>query len=156
MILRPATAADAEALCAVINPIIAAGGTTAHRRPFDAERMTDHYIDPPRAICCTLAESNGGVLGFQALEWADPDWPGSDPLPADWAVIATFVRPGLARGGIGTRLFAATRTAARDAGVVAIDATIRRENAGGLAYYERTGFRDWRSDAERVSKRLAP
>ena len=154
MILRQATPADAEALCAVINPIIAAGGTTAHRRPFDAARMVGHYIAPDRAISCILAEVGDGVVGFQALERADPDWPGEDALPEDWAVIATFVRPGLIRSGIGSRRFERTRAAARAAGVVAIDATIRRENAGGLVYYGRMGFVDWRSDGERISKRF--
>ena len=154
--LRAARAGDAEALCAVLNPIIAAGGTTAHRRPFDPERMIRHYIAPPRGVACTLAERDGEVLGFQALERADPDWPGEDSLPEDWAVIATFVRPGLTQGGIGGRLFEVTRAAARDAGIVAIDATIRRENTGGLRYYSRMGFEDWRSDDERISKRLTP
>ena len=156
MNLRQATPADAEALCEVINPIIAAGGTTAHRRPFDAERMRRHYIAPPRHISCTLAEEDGTVLGFQALEWADPDWEGEGPLPEGWAIIATFVRPGLIQGGIGTRLFAVTRAIAREAGVVAIDATIRRENTGGLAFYGRMGFEDWSCDDERISKKLVP
>ena len=156
MILRPATPADAEALCAVLNPIIEAGGTTAHRRLFDADRMVRHYISPPLLVSCTLAEVDGDVLGFQALEWADPEWEGEDFLPEGWAVIATFVRTGLTQGGIGTRLFEVTRAAARAAGVVAIDATIRRENTGGLAYYSRMGFEDWRSDDERISKRLTP
>ena len=156
IILRPATEADARGLCDLLNPIIAAGGTTAHRRVFDAERMIHHYIAPPLSISCTLAESKGRILGFQALEWSDPDWPGEDRLPADWAIIATFVRLGLTGAGIGSRLFGITRAAARAAGVAAIDATIRRENAGGRAYYSRMGFEDWRADAERISKRLTP
>ena len=44
---RPAQKRDAAAMCDVINPIIAAGGTTAHRNRFDLERMIAHYIEPP-------------------------------------------------------------------------------------------------------------
>jgi len=152
--VRPAVPGDATGLCAILNEIIAIGGTTAHRVPFDAVMMRRHYIAPPRGISCMVAELGGGLAGFQALEWSDPDRTGPDRFPADWALVATFVAPDWHGHGIGARLFEATLAAARAAGVVAIDATIRRENAGGLAYYARIGFTDHRSDAERISKKL--
>ncbi len=37
-----------------------------------------------------------------------------------------------------------------------IDATIRRENAGGLAYYSRQGFVDYWSDDTVIAKRRTP
>ena len=127
-------------MCAVLNPLIAAGGSTAHRRPFDAERMLHHYLAPPMLVSCVVAEVEGRVRGFQSLVRAgDPD----DPLPDGWAVIASFVAPGMEGRGIGGRMFAATRAAARAAGIVAIDATIRADNAAGLAYYTAMGFEDW-------------
>ncbi len=141
--IRPAIAADAPAMTALINKIIALGGTTAHQRAFDAARMQAHYIAPPRCICCFVADRNGQILGFQALEWADPDWDGAGKLPADWAVIATFVDIGHQGMGIGSGLFGATLGAAEAAGVVAIDATIRADNEGGLFYYEDMGFEDY-------------
>ncbi len=148
MDIRPARPGDADALCAVINPIIEAGGTTAHRNPFDRARMTAHYIAPDDGIACTLAEEGGVVLGFQSLVRG-----AGYGLPEDWAVIATFVRLDEAQRGIGSRLFAATLEAARGAGIVTIDATIRRENAGGLTYYGRIGFADYRATPEAISKR---
>jgi len=96
------------------------------------------------------------LMGFQALEWCDPAWPGDDPLPADWAVIATYVGPQAHRRGVGRALFAATAQAAKNAGVRFIDATIRIENTGGQASYEGVGFTDYRVGAETVSKRFAP
>ena len=127
-------------MCAVLNPLIAAGGSTAHRRPFDAERMLHHYLAPPMLVSCVVAEVEGRVRGFQSLVRAgDPD----DPLPDGWTVIASFVAPGMEGRGIGGRMFAATRAAARAAGIVAIDATIRADNAAGLAYYTAMGFEDW-------------
>ena len=154
MRIRPAVPGDAAGLCGILNDIIAAGGTTAHRRPFDAARLRRHYMAPPLGISCVVAEVGGVLTGFQSLEWCDPDWDGPGKLPADWAVVATFVDARRQGQGIGGRLFEATLAAAHAAGVVAIDATIRRENAGGLVYYSRMGFAEHRSDAERVSKKL--
>lgn len=152
--LRPVEAGDAAALCALLNPIIEAGGTTAHRRPFTEEEMRRHYVEPPLGIACTLAlDEAEGPLGFQALEWADPAWRGPDPLPEGWAVVATFVRIGSQGRGVGRALFAETLRAAEAAGVMAIDAAIRRHNAGGLRFYDGLGFRTWREDAEAISKR---
>ena len=47
-----------------------------------------------------------------------------------------------AQRGVGTALFAETRARARALGLRAIDATIRADNAGGLAFYDRLGFVD--------------
>lgn len=148
--IRPATPADAAAMCAVINPLIEAGGTTAHQTPFTIDRMTSHYIQPPKGISCTVAVRDGRIVGFQVTYWADPTAP--DRLPADWAVIASFVSPEAQGSGVGKALFAKTLKAARQAGVVAIDARIRRYNTGGLAFYSSLGFRDERSDAESIAK----
>ncbi len=140
---RPATGADAGAMCALLNAVIAEGGTTAHQRPFDEARLVGHYISPPRSVSCTVAEDGGAILGFQALEWCDPDWRGPGRLPPDWAVIASFVAPVQQGRGIGVALWAATIGAARAAGVRSIDATIRADNHAGLRYYGGLGFQDY-------------
>lgn len=144
VITRPATPDDAQTMCDVINPIIAEGSTTAHRNPFDTERMIHHYIAPPRLISCTVALINDQVLGFQMLELCDPDWPGDDALPGDWAVIGSFVSPKAQGTGIGRALFGATRSAAISAKIPAMDAAIRADNVPGLAYYSAMGFQDYR------------
>jgi ribosomal protein S18 acetylase RimI-like enzyme len=46
--------------------------------------------------------------------------------------------------GVGTALFAATKAKARQLGLAAIDAAIRPDNRGGLAIYEKMGFRTTR------------
>lgn len=149
MQVRTALPSDAAAMCAVLNPLIEAGGTTAHRIPFHVARMVAECIAPPRLIACTVAEESGTILGYQSIEWGD-----AYGLAADWAVIATFVQSGLSGRGIGTQLFTATKQAARSDGAVAIDATIRRENTGGLTYYCRMGFVDYRSTDVSLSKRF--
>ncbi len=140
MIIRPASADDATDMTALLNQIIAVGDTTAHQRPFDEERMLTHYIAPADLICCHVAEIAGRVMGFQCLVWPDPD---QGKMPDGWSFIASFVAPQAAGQGIGQQLFAATKVAAYDAGVSAIDATIRADNVSGLQYYHRLGFVDY-------------
>ncbi len=141
--LRPAIADDASGMAAMLNRIIATGGTTAHCTPFDAERMLSHYIAPPLIISCVLALESDTILGFQALEWCDPNWTCDDKLPADWAVIATFAAAPARGRGVGRALFSQTLAAAQNAGVRTIDATIRADNRLGLAYYDAMGFTDY-------------
>lgn len=166
--IRPARAEDAAPLCALLNRIIAIGGTTALETPLTPERFAAVFLQGPRFLCCFVAEAegpegedaregeSGALLGFQALER-------SPKLPADWGDIATFaqVRPKVP--GVGRALFAATREQARALGLTAINATIRADNHGGLAFYTKMGFEDWKRDAavplqdgtpvDRVSKR---
>ena len=154
--VRAAGPGDAPAMATLINAIIAIGGTTAHRTPFDAEGIVAKFIAPPLLISCFVACDGAEILGFQSLDWSDPDWPGEDAMPADWGIIGSFVDPAAQGRGVGRALFAATREAARRAGVSTIDATIRRENTGGLAFYDGLGFTDYRSDELSISKRLTP
>ena len=90
-----------------------------------------------------MAEVGGTIVGFQALEWSDPNWPGPDSLPADWALIASFVDADFQGRGIGKALFTKTLAAAQRAGAHCIDATIRADNQGGLAFYTLLGFTDY-------------
>ena len=137
---RAATPADATTMAELLNEIIAIGGTTAYEQPVDAAWIDAHYISLPALVSCTVAEIDGSIVGFQGLFWPhDP----ADPFPDGWAFIATFARRGMTGTGIGKALFAATRAAARAAGVATIDATIRADNSGGLAYYTRIGFTDY-------------
>ncbi len=137
---RPAVPADAQQLCDMLNEIIAIGGTTAHQRSFDAERMLHHYIAPDRHISTIVAENDGQVVGFQMLAWPDPD---IAPMPDGWGFVASFVRVGMTGIGIGKALFAATTAAAQAAGCTHIDATIRADNTSGLRYYAGLGFTDY-------------
>ncbi len=154
IVVRRAVEADAPAMAELLNAIIAKGGTTAHRTPFTTDRMVRHYVAAERGISCTVAEADGEILGFQALAWPDPNWTGANPLPGGWATIATFVAIGAQGRGVGGRLFAATKAAARAAGATTIDATIRRENAGGQAYYGGLGFWEYWSDDTVIARKL--
>ena len=127
----------------MLNAIIDAGGTTALVSRLNADELTSHYIEPPLLISCHVAEARGNIVGFQALEWCDPDWTGPGKLPSNWAVIATFVSADVRGHGVGRSLFELSRVAARRAQVHTIDATIRADNTLGLAYYSGIGFQDY-------------
>lgn len=137
MIVRPARLADVPGLTALLSAIVARGGTTAIERPLDPATFRDWFLDGPRALACLVAEVAAVPVAFQAV--------GSHPdLPDGWGDIATFAaRP---RTGAGTALFEATRAEARRLGLATLNATIRADNAGGLAYYRRMGFRPWKMD----------
>lgn len=139
MIVRPATPSDAPAMTALQNEIIAIGGTTAYQQPRQEHELREDYITAPEAICCHVALDEGGLIGFQAVG----RWPG---LPEGWADIGTFVSPSRQRSGAGAALFAATVRAARAAGIITLNATIRADNVPGLGYYARRGFIDYGSD----------
>ena len=138
--IRPAARSDAPAMAELINSIIAIGGTTAYEEPFDAVSMDAAYISLPELVSCFVAESDGKIVGFQGLMRSFED---DDPFPDDWGIIGTFAEVGLVRRGVGAALFTRTVEAARAARIRTIDATIRADNTGGLAFYTRLGFQDY-------------
>ena len=138
--VRAAVGSDAGPLAEILDEIIRAGGTTAHETPFSAARFADSYLYGADALACFVAEdpASGAPAGFQALGR-------HHELPEGWADIGTFARMRPKLPGVGTALFAATRVRARELGLVAINAAIRADNYGGLAFYEKLGFATFRT-----------
>jgi L-amino acid N-acyltransferase YncA len=133
--IRPPAPWDLRAMARLLNDIIATGGTTAMTDPVTADDIAA-WAAAPRAAW-HVAEAAGEIVGFQ---WIEP-W---DALPPEAANIATFTAQGRTGLGIGSALFAATVPAARALGYAWINADIRADNDGGLAYYQSRGFRVWR------------
>ena len=135
--VRPTRRSDAAALADLLNEIIAAGGTTAYEMPFAPNAFADAHIDGPGVITSVIAEDEAGrAMGFQILLR-------NGSLEPDWGDIGTFARRDETTRGIGSALFAATCDAARAAGLHTLNATIRADNVGGLAFYARMGFVDY-------------
>ena len=151
--IRRAGALDAGPVADLINLIIAQGGTTAMTTALRREDIIDYMAEYPGRAAWHLAEDDDGlILGVQ---WIEPH----DDLPQDAADIATFTRPGHTQMGIGSQLFRQTCHAAKQLGYTWINATIRADNAGGLAYYQSRGFEEYRmgraiqlNDGTRVNK----
>lgn len=128
--VRPGRAFDAGAMAALLNDIIARGGTTAMTAPVTGDWIRDWMA---AGDVWHVVEADGAVIGFQ--------WLGAHPdLPGDTADVATFVTPSRHGLGAGSALWEATRAAARLRGWRFVVAVIRADNAGGLAYYGSRGF----------------
>lgn len=124
---------DSAPLCALINDIIAVGGTTSHETPFDAPRLIAHFFEGPDVLAAHVVTAEGVPLGFQTLAR-------HDALPQGWGDIGTFTRRSAPVRGAGRALFTSTRAQARALGLIAINATIRADNEGGLRFYRGLGF----------------
>ena len=137
--VRPVTSADAPELADLLNAIIARGGTTALEQPFTPERLDDKYLTGPKVLSCVVAVDgeSGRLEGFQTLI--------SEPhLPDGWGDIGTFTRVDGSQRGVGSALFAETVEQAQARGLAALNAEIRADNTGGLAFYGKMGFEDYR------------
>lgn len=137
MIVRPAALADVPAMTALLNEIIAIGGTTAHQEEMSVGLVDAHYVSGPDVLSAVVAEEDGRVLGWQSVGM----WQGE-------AHIGTFVQPGLQARGAGRAMFDLTCATLRQKGIAAIIASIRADNVPGLAYYGRIGFRDVAQEPE--------
>jgi L-amino acid N-acyltransferase YncA len=135
--VRPAASADAPELAELLNGIIARGGTTALQTAFTPERLDRTYLTGPDVLSCVVAVDgeSGRLEGFQTLIR-------EAHLPEGWGDIGTFTRVGGTQKGIGSALFAATRECARALGLAGMNAEIRADNEGGLAFYGKMGFQD--------------
>ncbi|MBU2980365.1 GNAT family N-acetyltransferase [Lentibacter algarum] len=148
MHIRRVTSHDARQLAELLNEIIAIGGTTAIKDPKSRDDMVSWIESNKANSAWFLAENDKGeVLGFQKIS-------PYHSLPDEACSIATFARVGKAQLGIGSALFEQTQKAARDLGFAWINATIKAENSGGIAYYQSRGFEPYKRDAERVSTRF--
>lgn len=135
--VRPAIALDASSMARLLNEIIDAGGTTAMTHQVKGRDIADWMNENDGQSAWHVAVNSGEtVVGFQ---WIAP----ADYLPVEAAEIATFVQIGQTGLGIGSKLFDATRQAAKIIGYKWINANIRADNEGGLIYYQSRGFVDY-------------
>ncbi len=137
--VRRAMSLDAKSMATLLNAIIEQGGTTALTRPVTANDIDDRIRGAPEKSAWHVAlNSSEEVVGFQ---WIEP----AGYLPREAVEIATFVQIGQTGLGIGSKLFDATRRAAKTLGYTWINANIRKDNEGGLIYYQSRGFTDYGS-----------
>ena len=124
-------------MAAILNAIIAIGGTTAHEVPLTLCEVTEFYVNGPTVYSSIVAEDAGGVIGWQAVGL----WQGE-------AHIGSFVSNGTQAKGVGAAMFPVTCRLCRDKGVTEFVGSIRADNVPGLAYYRRMGFVDVAHDPD--------
>ncbi len=128
---------DTHELCVLLNKIIQIGGTTAIEAQLTDDEFGEYFLHGKGSLCCYVAvDALGALAGFQALGR-------HSELTDDWGDIATFTRISPKISGVGTALFTETRLYAKQSGMIAINATIRADNKGGLAYYDKMGFQTY-------------
>ena len=94
----------------LLNAIIRKGGTTAHTTPVSRDTILEWMdCNPQRSAWHVAEDDTGNILGFQFLE-PHPD------LPPEACDIASFVRLGQTGLGVGSKLFDASRKAAKALG----------------------------------------
>ena len=125
---------DTEGMRTLLNEIIRVAGTTAITSKLSPDEMREWFISGEAVVSCFVAvDSDGTIVGFQSLS-------NCASLPAGWVDIATFISRSRHKSGVGSALFARTREAASKLSFATINASIRIDNVGGLAYYSRMGF----------------
>ncbi len=135
--VRRPIALDTPDMARLLNEIIDQGDTTELTRPVTGDDLAEWMqFNPDRSAWHVAVNAQEQVVGFQ---WIEPE----DSLPAEAANIATFVQMGQTGLGIGSKLFDATRKAAKEMRYVWINANIRADNEGGLIYYQSRGFQDY-------------
>jgi L-amino acid N-acyltransferase YncA len=136
--IRDARPDDAEAIVAILNPIIAAGVFTAFDTPLTAD-VEREYIErfPRRGVFVVAATpTDGNIVGFQSMEPFASYTHAFDHV----GVLGTYVDHTCRRQGIATQLFRATLAAAVQKGYEKIFTYVRSDNPAALQTYLRQGF----------------
>jgi GNAT superfamily N-acetyltransferase len=135
--IRHAGALDSGAMAMLLNEIIHKGGTAAFINSVSRDTIAHWMSHRPDESAWHIAEDDSGtLLGFQSIE-------PRKILPPEACDIGTFVDQKSTGLGVGSKLFEASRKAAVVFGYRWINATIRTDNTGGLAYYQSRGFEDY-------------
>ena len=138
--VRVADPTDINQMFNLLNDIIIEGGSTLRDRIFTEMEFEKYYIKNRFAICSHVAFQGDSIIGFQFLEWSDPNWSGIDKLPSNWGLIATYISKNARRLGAGTKLFGATKSYASKTRMCSINATISSFNRGAIKFYDSLGF----------------
>jgi L-amino acid N-acyltransferase YncA len=134
--IRDITPADAEAVCALINPIIEARAYTVFDAPFNVDSEREYITRFPARGVWKVAMLGERMVGFQILEPLATYTAALDHV----AGLGTYVDLALRRQGVAKALFAATFEAARARGYEKIFTFVRADNPAALATYRAHGF----------------
>ena len=138
LIVRDVTIADAEAIVAILNPIIESRAYTVFAEPVTVETEREFIAKfPHRGIWkVAVRQDDNRIVGFQVLE----PFAGYTTAFAHVAILGTYVDLRERRQGIAKALFETTLAAARQNGYEKIFTFVRADNPAALATYQAQGF----------------
>ena len=136
--IRPAEVGDAEALVALLEPIIGAGTYTVIESASVESQVKFLESFPERGVYnVAIDDDTGTVIGSQDVIPLSLD---GGPT-AHVGEISTFVALDVHRQRIGAQLCDTTFADARKKGFRKLIANIRADNKGAIAFYVLQGFR---------------
>lgn len=130
MNIRLVTSADAAAIAALLNTLIADRDGTALNVPVSPEQEGEYLRRLQPGGLCMLAEETDMLLGFQSVERRGPEL----------GEIGTFIRRGSRGLGAGRLLLEETRRWAQGEGITTLLAVVVLHNERGQRAYRAWGF----------------
>ena len=133
--IRPATADDAAAICAIYNYYIANTTITFEEDAISETDMERRIADVNARHCWLVHEENGIIEGYAyATQWRVRS---AYRYSAETTV---YVKPGGGNKGIGTELYTRLIAELRKRGIRVAIGGIALPNAASVALHERMGF----------------
>lgn len=135
-VLRPATPADAPAICAIYNPYVRDTAISFEEAPVAESDMAQRIAETVRRYPWLVAEDDGRLLGYAyASQWRTRS-------AYRFAVETTvYVASEAPRRGVGTALYRALIGELRAAGFHCAMGGIALPNPASVALHEKLGFR---------------
>lgn len=134
--LRPATPADAAAICAIYNPYVRDTIISFEEAPVTDAEMVQRITETTRRYPWFVAEDGGRLVGYA---YASP-WRVRSAYRFA-AETTVYVAPEAPRRGVGTALYRAVIDALRAAGLHCAMGGIALPNPASVALHEKLGFR---------------
>jgi phosphinothricin acetyltransferase len=136
VLIRPATAADAEALAALYNPYIAQTCISFEERPVSAPEMAQRVSDvQDSGLPWLVLEIEGSVRGYAyATRWR------VRPAYRSSVESSVYLEHGASGRGWGTALYVALIDALRSNGLHLVIGGIALPNERSIALHEKLGF----------------
>jgi len=133
--IRPATEADAPAICAIYNPFVAESTITFEEDPVSPPEMARRIGEITTSLPWLVAEEDGQILGYA---YASP-W---NPRSAYRFTVqcTVYTAPGRPRRGLGTALYEALFAELRRRGIHSVIGLIALPNDASIALHEKLGF----------------
>ncbi|MEM7272653.1 MAG: N-acetyltransferase family protein [Actinomycetota bacterium] len=135
MQIRPATEADAEAICAIYNREVTESTVTLDLRPRSLDDQRRYIQDRSGGLAVLVAEDDGVLLGFGSLSFYR-DRPGYSTSVED----SVYVHRDHHGRGVGSRVLGGLVEVAGSHGFHAVFARIVGPQEASVALHERHGF----------------